>query len=144
MRGKLALGLYYLVSGLVLLGGLGDLTITELMDAQRDFLSGGGTYPISPAAEHSFLELLHAMAGGLIGVGASGLLLTHFGIRTGHRWAAIAVLVAILCSEGANTLGMLRLGSPFYMVTATYVVLVITATALAFTPRFAFDPDEVS
>lgn len=142
MRRKLALALYYVVPLLVLLGGLGDLVITELLETQRAFLSGQGAYPISPPAERAFLAVLHAMAGGLVGVGAAGLMLTHFGIRAGHRWAAVALLIAILCSEGANTVGLYLLGSPFYLVTGTYVALILAATALAFAPTFAFATDE--
>lgn len=140
MRRKISLGLYYLVSSLVLAGGLGDLTITELLDVQRDFLSGGGEYPVSPPAEATFLTVLHALAGGLVGVGIASLLLTHFGIRRGQRWAAVAVVAAIGCAEGANTVGMYVLGSPFWMVTASYLVLLGAATLLAFAPRFAFAP----
>lgn len=138
MRRRIALGLYYLVPALVLLGGLGDLAITELLDAQRAFLSGGGVHPVSPPAARAFLETLHAMAGGLVGVGAAGLMLTHFGIRAGHRWAAVALVVAIVCAEGANTIGMYRLGSPFYLVTAAYVALILLATGIAFAPTFVF------
>lgn len=142
MRKRIALGLYYLVPALVLLGGLGDLAITELLDVQRAFLSGGGAYPVSPPAARAFLETLHAMAGGLIGVGVAGLMLTHFGIRTGQRWAAVALVVAIVCTEGANTIGMYRLGSPFYLVTAVYIVLILTATVIAFAPTFIFAQDK--
>jgi hypothetical protein len=90
-RRTLSLALFYAASALVLLGGLGDLAITELLDAQVAMLSGGGAWPITPPAERTFLTVLHAMAGGLVGVGASGLVLTHYGIRRGHRWAAVCV-----------------------------------------------------
>ena len=138
MRAKISLTLYYLVAGLVLLGGLGDLTITSLLDAQREFLSGGGQHPISPAAERSFLAVLHAMGGGLVGVGASSLCLVHFGIRRGQRWAIVAAVMAIGCAEGANTLGLASLGSPLALVTASYLLLLTIATALALAPSFAF------
>lgn len=138
-RARLSLGALYLVSGLVLLGGIGDLFITELLDVQRAFLSGGGAHPVSPPAARGFLEVLHAMAGGLIGVGSAGLLLVHFGLRRGHRWAGLALGLSIGFAEGANTVGMLRLGSPFWMVTATYLGLLATGLSLAYLPTFAFD-----
>ena len=115
---------------MIFLGGIGDLAIRELLDVQRDFLSAQGAYEISPAAESAFLELLHAMAGGLIGVGLNGLLLTHWGIRKGLDWAAFAVVVSVFCSESANTWGMYRLNSPFYVITGTYVLLIILAGVL--------------
>ena len=109
-----------------------------LLDAQREFLSGGGQHPISPAAERSFLAVLHAMGGGLVGVGASSLCLVHFGIRRGQRWAVVAAVMAIGCAEGANTLGLASLGSPLALVTASYLLLLTIATALALAPSFAF------
>lgn len=137
-RRTASLSLFYLVSAMVMLGGFGDLAITELMEAQRDMLSGGGAYPVSPPAERTFLTVLHVMAAGLVGVGAACLLLTHFGIRRGQRWALGGVAVGIGCAEGANTLGMFVLGSPFWVVTATYLLLLALALLLALVPTFAF------
>ncbi|MEZ4321603.1 MAG: hypothetical protein R3F61_29285 [Myxococcota bacterium] len=129
-RERLALALFYGVSALVMLGGLGDLAITDLLDAQEAMLSGNGAYPISPPARTVFLTVLHAMAGGLVGVGAASLLMTHFGIRRGHGWAVAGVAVAIGGAESANTLGMFTLGSPFWVITATYLGLLAVAVGL--------------
>ncbi|MEZ4239330.1 MAG: hypothetical protein R3F59_24885 [Myxococcota bacterium] len=131
MRQRVALALFYVVSTAVLVGGLGDLAITELLDVQRDLLSGGGAYPVTPPAETVFLTVLHAMAGGLVGVGAASLLMTHYGIRRGQRWAVVGVAVAIGCAEGANTLGMYALGSPLWAVTASYLALLLVAVGLS-------------
>lgn len=139
LRARIAVGALTLVCALVLLGGIGDLFITEPLDAQRAFLSDDGMHPVSPPAERGFLEVLHAMAGGLVGVGASGLLLVHLGLRRGHRWAGLALALSVGCAEGANTMGMLRLGSPFWVVTATYLALLVVGLGCAFLPTFAFE-----
>lgn len=114
--------------------------MTQLLDAQEAFLSGGGAFPISPPARKSFLEILHALGGGLAGVGFASLLLVHYGVRRGQRWAAGAMAGAIVLAEGANMIGMYRLDSPFYMVTLAYLVLLATGLGLLFVPTFAMPP----
>lgn len=138
VRRRASLSLLYLVSILIAFGGVSDLFFSDLMPVQEAFLSGHGAYAISPSARTSFLEILHALGGGLAGIGFASVFLVHFGIRRGHRWAAVALAGMIVGAEGANTIGMFRLGSPFYMVTASYLALLFAGIGLAFLPTFAF------
>lgn len=76
------------------------------------------------------LHLLHALGGGLIGIGIASLALVHFGVRRGQRWAAPTMLAAIVASEGMNAVGMYAVGSYWY-VSLGYVVLATTGVVLA-------------
>ena len=110
----------------IALGGVGDLTIRALFDVHKRFL---GTADVPPKTTALVLHLLHALGGGLVGVGVASLALVHFGVRRSARWALWAMLAAVIASEGANAVGMYAVGS-FWYVSATFVVLTAIGAAL--------------
>lgn len=54
----------------------------------------------------------------------------------------MGVAAASGAAELANTLGMLSLGSPFWVVTAAYLALPLAALVLTLAPSFAFSSRE--
>ena len=75
------------------------------------------------------LHLLHALGGGLVGIGIASFALVHFAVRRGERWALWTMLAAVVASEGANAVGMYAVGS-FWYVSVTYLVLTVVGVTL--------------
>jgi hypothetical protein len=75
------------------------------------------------------LHLLHALGGGLIGIGIASIALVHFAIRRGEHWALWTMLAAVVASEGANAVGMYAVGS-FWYVSVTFIVLTAVGVTL--------------
>jgi len=129
MRAKLGFGLLYVVTIAMILGGVGDLVIREPLEVHRRFLLGGGEVAVSPQTASLVVHLLHALGGGLVGVGSAALALLHYGLRRGQRWAGFAILAAVVPAETMNAVGMYAVNS-FYYVSVAYLVLVILGVAL--------------
>ena len=89
-------------------GGDGDLTVRALLVVHKRFL---GTADVPAATTSLFLHLLHALGGGLVGIGIASFALVHFAVRRGERWAVWTMLAAVVASEGANAVGMYAVGS---------------------------------
>jgi hypothetical protein len=124
----------YVVAIAIGLGGVGDLTIRALFDVHKRFL---GTADVPATTTALVLHLLHALGGGLVGIGLASLALVHFGVRRGAGWALWAMLAAVIASEGANAVGMYAVGS-FWYVSVTFIVLTaigVTLVAVAAEPR---------
>jgi hypothetical protein len=83
----------YVVAIAIALGGVGDLTIRALFDVHNRFL---GTADVPAATTALILHLLHALGGGLVGIGLASFALVHFGVRPGARWALWTMLVAVI------------------------------------------------
>ena len=79
----------YAVAIAIGLGGVGDLTIRALFDVHKRFL---GTADVPATTTALVLHLLHALGGGLVGIGLASLALVHFGVRRGAGWALWAML----------------------------------------------------
>jgi len=116
----------YVVAIAIGLGGVGDLTVRALFDVHKHFL---GTADVPATTTALVLHLVHALGGGLIGIGLASLALAHFGVRRGARWAPWAMLAAVVASEGANAVGMYAVGS-FWYVSVTYIALTAIGVAL--------------
>ncbi len=109
----------YVVATAIALGGVGDLTIRALFEVHKRFL---GTADVPAATTSLILHLLHALGGGLVGIGIASFALVHFAVRRGERWALWTMLAAVVAAEGANAVGMYAVGS-FWYVSVTYIVL---------------------
>jgi hypothetical protein len=123
---RVGLIVLYVVAIAIALGGVGDLTVRALFDVHKRFL---GTADVPATTTALVLHLVHALGGGLVGIGLASLALVHFGVRRGARWALWAMLAAVVASEGANAVGMYAVGS-FWYVSVTYVVLTAVGVAL--------------
>jgi hypothetical protein len=118
--------LLYVAATAIALGGVGDLTVRALFDVHTRFL---GTTDVPAATTSLILHLLHALGGGLIGIGIASIALVHFAIRRGEHWALWTMLAAVVASEGANAVGMYAVGS-FWYVSVTFIVLTAIGVTL--------------
>lgn len=116
----------YVVATAIALGGVGDLTVRALFDVHKRFL---GTADVPSTTTSLILHLLHALGGGLVGIGIASFALVHFAVRHGERWALWTMLAAVIASEGANAVGMYAVGS-FWYVSVTFVVLTAVGVTL--------------
>jgi hypothetical protein len=123
---RIGLLILYVVATAIALGGVGDLTIRALFEVHKRFL---GTADVPAATTSLILHLLHALGGGLVGIGIASFALVHFAVRRGERWALWTMLAAVVASEGANALGMYAVGS-FWYVSVTYIVLTAIGVTL--------------
>lgn len=123
---RAGLGILYFMSVAIVFGGVGDLTVRALFEVHTSYL---GTNEVPAATTSLILHLIHALGGGLIGIGLASFALVHFAVRRGEKWAAWSMLAAVASSEGANAVGMYAVGS-FWYVSVTYIVL--TAIGVAF------------
>ncbi len=130
---RLGLGVLYFVTAAIALGGVGDLTVRHLFDVHTRYLTSGGGAPVTAETSSLVIHLIHALGGGLVGVGIASFALVHFALRRGQRWAGFTVLAATLASEGSNALGMYAVGS-FWYVSVGYIVLTLVGLALAMSP----------
>lgn len=76
----------YLVATAIALGGVGDLTIRALLEVHKRFL---GTADVPAATSSLVLHLLHALGGGLVGIGIASFALVHFAVRRGEGTAGV-------------------------------------------------------
>lgn len=123
---RAGLVILYVVAIAIGLGGVGDLTVRALFDVHKRFL---GTADVPATTTALVLHLVHALGGGLVGIGLASVALVHFGVRRGARWALGAMVAAVIASEGANAIGMYAVGS-FWYVSVTYIVLTAIGAAL--------------
>ena len=126
---RVGIVLLYVVASAIALGGVGDLTVRQLFAVHTRYLTSGGATTIPAETSSLVIHLLHALGGGLIGIGLASLALTHFAVRRGERWAAWTILVAIVVSEGMNAVGMHATGSYWY-VSVAYIAIAATGVVL--------------
>jgi hypothetical protein len=123
---RTGLVILYVVAIAIAFGGVGDLTVRALFDVHKRFL---GTVDVPATTTSLILHLVHALGGGLVGIGIASLALVHFAVRRGQRWAVWTMLAAVAASEGANAVGMYAVGS-FWYVSVTYIVLAAIGATL--------------
>jgi hypothetical protein len=73
-------------------------------------------------------ELLRALGGPLVGIGVAVVVLASGFDRASRERTTMLILILVLPSEGMNTLGMFRVGSPYYVPLA---LIVLTLVGLA-------------
>jgi hypothetical protein len=123
---RAGVGILYFMSIAIAFGGVGDVTVRALFDVHLRFL---GVTEVPAATTSLILHLIHALGGGLIGIGVASFGLVHFAVRRGEKWAAWTMLAAVTASEGANAVGMHAVGS-FWYVSVTYIALTAIGVAL--------------
>ena len=123
---RTGLVILYVVATAIAFGGVGDLTVRALFDVHKRFL---GTTDVPATTTSLILHLVHALGGGLIGIGIASFALVHFAVRRGERWALWTMLAAVVAAEGANAIGMYAVGS-FWYVSVTFIVLTAIGVAL--------------
>jgi hypothetical protein len=111
---KFALSLLYLAGALMLIGGIGDQFINELLNVHINFLGNPPDSELFDRSQALILLMLHSLGGGLISTGISMLALTHFGIRRGLSWSKWTYLIIAWIAQGFNGYGMYMAGSYFY------------------------------
>jgi hypothetical protein len=128
MRRKIGLGLLYVAGCLVIAGSMYDLFVPSVPGNHLAFL---GVTPATMDPKFAALDLglLRALAGGLLAIGATALILVHGPIRRGERWASLALVVLVGVSEGINASQMARFGSPYY-APLTFVGLILVGVGL--------------
>ena len=111
----------------IALGGLYDLSTPRLPANLASKCVG------SVEACRVIREVLRALGGCLVAIGATVCLLA-IGITHGRDPHAIAlILILVLPSEGMNAVGMRRVGSP-YVVPLLFIVLTLAGAILALVP----------
>ena len=125
---RAGLVLLYVVAIAIAFGGVGDLTVRALFDVHKRFL---GTADVPATTTSLILHLLHALGGGLVGIGIASFALVHFAVRRGERWALWTMLAAVVASEGANAVGMYAVGSFWYVSVAFIALTAIGVTLVA-------------
>jgi hypothetical protein len=111
-------------AALIILGGLYDLFLPKLPH-NLAVICGS-----NERARKLVRELLRALGGSLVAIGATvAVLINEPDIPGRHRTLAI-VLLLVLPSEGINAVGMYRVGSPFF-VPLVFIVLTVVGVLLA-------------
>jgi hypothetical protein len=111
-------------AALIVLGGLYDL-LTPKLPPNLAAICGDNDH-----ARKLVRELLRALGGSLIAVGATIAALVYTSApETLHRNLSL-ILLLVIPSEGINSLSMRRIGSPFYVPLA-FLLLTVLGVALA-------------
>jgi amino acid permease len=88
--------------------------------------------------------LLHALGSALIASGIAALFLINGPLRRGARWAAIAIALVVVLSDGVNALQIYLFGGFHYWVfwiPLTFVGFVLLGLVLACVPPALFPPE---
>jgi hypothetical protein len=114
----------YCAAALITLGGLYDIFVPKLPSNLTAMCDG------NERASKLARELLRALGGSLVAVGATmALVVSRMGMH--HRSRPLwIVLLLVLPSEGLNSFGMYRVGAP-YLVPLAFILLTITGVVMA-------------
>ena len=116
----------YCAAALIALGGLYDVFVPRL-PSNLVAMCGG-----DERACKLVRELLRALGGSLVAVGATvALLVSRLGVQCRPR----TLILLVLPSEGINSLGMYRVGSPF-LVPLAFTLLTLLGVLLAWPGLF--------
>jgi hypothetical protein len=111
-------------AALIVLGGLYDL-LTPKLPPNLAAICGDNDH-----ARKLVRELLRALGGSLIAVGATIAALVYFSAPETLHHTLSLILLLVVPSEGINSLSMRKVGSPFYVPLA-FLLLTILGVALA-------------
>ena len=111
-------------AALIILGGLYDL-LTPKLPPNLAAICGDNDH-----ARKLVRELLRALGGSLVAVGATVAALVNTSTtETIHR-TLLLILLLVVPAEGVNTFSMRKVGSPFYVPLA-FLLLTVLGVALA-------------
>lgn len=114
----------YFAAAFITLGGLYDVFVPRLPSNLATMCGG------DQRACKLVRELLRALGGSLVAVGATkAFLVSRLGGQDRHR-TLMLVLLLVLPSEGINSMGMYRVGSPF-LVPLAFTLLTLLGVLLA-------------
>lgn len=113
MPRSVGLILLNLTAGLIVVGGLYDLFLSQLPAHLSTYL-GNGLGELDALTERLVLALLDALGGSLVAVGLAALVLINGPVRRRERWAGATVLMMIGLAEGANAWGMWTVAAPWW------------------------------
>ena len=122
---KLSLILLYTSGALMLIGGIGDQFINQLLDVHLKFLGDPESSDLFLKAQDLMMLMLHSVGGGLMSCGVSMLALTYFGIRKNQDWAKWTVLIIAWIAQGFNGYSMYSAGSYYYYPVAILILVTI-------------------
>jgi hypothetical protein len=126
----LARAILYSAAALIVLGGLYDLFVPKLPSKLLAACHG------EAQACKLVRELLRALGGSLVAVGASvGFLVTRSWAQD-RSTTLILILLLVVPSEGVNAFSMYRVGSPF-LVPSGFIVLTLLGVILAWPGLFS-------
>lgn len=118
---------------------------TVLLDIGGGFITLGGMYDIftptlpvnllqragdSVTSRRLVRDLLRALGGCLVASGVSVIILANLAIRTHQTGPLWVIVVLVVPSEGVNSLGMFRSGSP-YLIPLVFIALVLLGVWLS-------------
>jgi len=109
----------------MLIGGIGDQFINQLLDVHLKFLGNPGSSDLFLKAQDLMMLMLHSVGGGLISCGISMLVLTYFGIQKDQKWAKWTVLIIAWIAQGFNGYSMYSAGSYYYYPLAILILVTL-------------------
>ena len=136
-RARLGIAVAQLGAVAMILGGLGDQLIRELLPTHIALL-GSAHGRVSPQVASVVLALLHTVGYALIASGiATLMLLRQLRLSGEPMFAAVSALV-VLFAEGANAFHMHQLGLDLFVVPLGIMLLIVLGLLLCSVPRWAF------
>ena len=109
----------------MLIGGIGDQFINQLLDVHLKFLGNPGSSDLFLKAQDLMMLMLHSVGGGLISCGISMIVLTYFGIQKDQEWAKWTVLIIAWIAQGFNGYSMYSAGSYYYYPLAILILVTL-------------------
>jgi hypothetical protein len=111
-------------AGLIVLGGLYDL-LTPKLPPNLAAICGD-----NDRARKLVRELLRALGGSLVAVGATVAALVNTSTPETTHHTLLLILLLVVPAEGINSFSMRKVGSPFFIPLA-FLLLTVLGTALA-------------
>ena len=127
-RRTIGLILLNLTAGLIVVGGLYDLLLSQVPEHLATYL-GSVVGEADVRTERLVLALLDALGGSLVAVGLAALVLINGALRRRERWAGVTVLMMVGLAEGANAWGMWTVAAPWW-APLTFIGLTALGAAL--------------
>jgi hypothetical protein len=135
IRTRAGHGLALLGGVLMMLGGIADLSIRNLLPSHLAFL-GMTSADVPAATETMLLALLHALGSALVASGLAVLVLLRQAWITGHRLPALAAVAVAVLAEGTNAFGLYLVGSALFVAPLGLLLLVSVGVVLCLLPRW--------
>jgi hypothetical protein len=111
-------------AGLIVLGGLYDLRTPKLPPNLRAICGD------NERAQKLVRELLRALGGSLLAVGATIAALVNTSTPQTAHHTLLLILLLVIPAEGINSYSMRKIGSPFFIPLA-FLLLTVLGVALA-------------